>query len=249
MKDDYWTARDLDGDWPSFEYSDASDFEQGRGCVWADIVAQACSIMRHKFRLGRMRRGTFLDIGCAEAAYVAGSAALGWSASGVEIDDAKVSRAQSRGLDVRRLSLPSDAACLPTAEFVMLRHVLEHVPDFVPFARAAASAVAAGGVLWVECPNQAALSARFRRNRVREDRYLGTLYPPTHIHAFEPKTFRRLGEHIGLKCERIITYPAWHPDWWPPYQSGKSRSKRMLHQVAALLGYGNDMAAIYRKDS
>jgi 2-polyprenyl-3-methyl-5-hydroxy-6-metoxy-1,4-benzoquinol methylase len=203
--------------------------------------------MRHKFNLGGLQRGRFLDIGCSEGAYVAGSIALGWTATGVEIDDAKVSRAQARGLDVRRLTLPAAAASLPAAEFVMLRHVLEHVPDFVQFARAAASAVVPGGILWVECPNQAGWSMRHRRKQVREGRYLGALYPPTHVHAFEPTAFRRLAEQIGLSCERIITHAPSHHYWCPPHQSDRSRLKGILGRLAAVLGYGNGVAAIYRK--
>ena len=247
-QDGYWTARDSDGRWPSYQYSDAVDFQRGQDCEWSTIVAQTRPIMRHKFDLAGMEKGQLLDIGCSEGTYLAGSAELAWDTTGVEIDDAKVSRAQSRGLDVRNLSLPSEADSLPRADFVMLRHVLEHVPDFVEFARSAAAAVVPGGVLWLECPNQGGLAVRLRRYSVTEEQYLGALYPPTHVHAFEPKVFRLLGEQIGLKCERIITYAAYDPDWCPPYQSPASGLfTGGLHKLAAMLGYGSDVAVIYRQ--
>lgn len=246
-RDGYWTARDSHGDWPSFAYSDAPDFCHGAECEWATKVAETSPIMRHKFELAHMRKGTLLDIGCSEGNYVAGSAELGWTAAGVEIDEAKVSRARSRGLDVRRVSLPAEVDRLPRVDFVMLRHVLEHVPDFIEFARTAASIVAPGGVLWVECPNQAGLASIRTRRSVRDERYLGALYPPTHIHAFEPTAFRRLGEQIGLTCERIVTYASSDPRWCPPYQSQLTSFKETLHRIAAALGYGSDIAVVYRK--
>jgi 2-polyprenyl-3-methyl-5-hydroxy-6-metoxy-1,4-benzoquinol methylase len=205
--------------------------------------------MRHKFLLAGMATGRFLDIGCSEGTYVAGSAELGWTASGIEIDDAKVRRARSRGLDVRSVDLLSGTASLPRADFVMLRHVVEHVPDFVQFTRIAASAVAEGGVLWIECPNQAALAVLLKRNRIRQQRYLGALYPPTHIHAFESKALRRLGDKIGLRLERIVTCAPSDCNWNPPYQVRLSPLKRAVHRGAALLGYGKDLAAVYRKNA
>ena len=248
VKDGYWTARDLDGGWPSFEYSDAADFERGRECPWATVVAQACAIMRHKFRLGHMRRGTFLDIGCAEAAYVAGSAALGWTASGVEIDEAKVARAgagagcappqpavgggQSAHRGVR------DASACSRARSGLCRICQGRGVGGCPGRHSVGGMPQSSGAVGAFQAEPGAGRSVSRR-----------LYPPTHVHAFEPKAFRRLGEQIGMTCERIITYPAWHPDWWPPQQSGKSRSKRILHQCAAALGYGNSITAVYRKNA
>jgi SAM-dependent methyltransferase len=247
-KDGYWTARDSSGQWPSMKYSDTPDFQVGQECEWSKIVTQTSAIMRHKFNLAGMQKGKFLDIGCSEGTYVAGCAELGWIAAGIEIDDAKLSRARSRGLDVRSIDISSKEASMLRADFVMLRHVLEHVPDFVKLAMTAASAVTVGGVLWIECPNQAGLSVLSKRNRVREERYLGALYPPSHIHAFEPKAFRQLGEIIGLNCEKIITYAPSDPNWCPPYQVALSQFKGKLHKVAALLGYGDSLAVIYRKN-
>ncbi len=243
----YWTARAGDDSWPTFDYNDAPDYvTEVRD--WNIIIRDVKRVMKHKFAVARVAKKRFLDIGCSEGAYVAAARDLGWGAAGIEVDEAKLARCLDRGLDCRKVNLlSSPPTTIPTADFVLLRHVIEHIPDFIRFTRAAGAAVADGGVLWVEVPNQAAERLCGHTRKVREGRYLGSLYPPTHLHAFEPRALRHLAGAIGLSCERIVTYANSNDNWLPRYLCRISGGKKMLHWLLERTGYGFNIAAIYRK--
>ena len=183
----YWTSRSLEGEWPQYAYHNAPDYRNDAD-DWNMIVEQASLVMKHKFRLSAVRTGRFLDIGCSEGAYVAASQALGWQACGCEVDQAKAARGLSRGLNVYVADILADRLAPAQADFVLLRHTLEHIPDFVQFAQAATKAVSPGGVLWVECPNQSALSVACKRGRVQEDRYVGALISPDSYSRFRAQS-------------------------------------------------------------
>ena len=71
----YWTSRGLDYGWPINRYDDAPDFTSSEGdrSQHGDFWQR---IMREKFYLAGMKRGSFLDIGCSEGLYVEAAAAL-----------------------------------------------------------------------------------------------------------------------------------------------------------------------------
>ncbi len=200
--------------------------------------------MAKKFRLAGKIGGRFLDVGCSEGVYVAAAAQLGWEATGSEIDPAKIRRAEARGLDVRHMDF-SDCHFRQGFDFILLRHVIEHVAEFVEFVRATSFLLQPDGVLCVECPNQASIDARLHRRTLREGRFLGNLYPPSHIHAFEPRTLYKLGGKLGLRCQLLMTYSRSDRDWFlPPFYEG-SGVKALAQVLAASCRLGGNLAVFY----
>lgn len=240
----YWTSRTAQGKFPFVEYNDTPTFDYQPGLDWEETVRQAATIMAKKFRLIGKIGGRFLDVGCSEGVYVAAAAQLGWTAAGSDIDPAKIRRAKSRGLEVRHMDF-SDSYFRPGFDFILLRHVVEHIARFVEFVRSTACLLRRGGVLCVECPNQAGIDARLHRRTLKEGRFLGNLYPPSHIHAFEPRALNRLGGRVGLRCQRLVTYSRSDREWFLPAYYEGSRVRMLGQSLAAACRMGGNLAAFY----
>ncbi|HEV2117444.1 MAG TPA: class I SAM-dependent methyltransferase [Terriglobales bacterium] len=240
----YWTSRTAQGSFPHAEYNDTPTFDYNPGLDWRETVQQATTIMAKKFRLAGKIGGRFLDVGCSEGVYVAAAAELGWTAVGSDIDPAKVGRAEARGLDVRHMDF-SDCHFRQGFDFVLLRHVIEHIAEFVEFVRSVSCLLRPGGVLCVECPNQAGIDARLHRRTLKEGRFLGNLYPPSHIHAFEPRTLDKLGGKLGLRCQLLMTYSRSDRGWFLPAYYEGGGVKALAQMLAASWRMGGNLAAFY----
>jgi 2-polyprenyl-3-methyl-5-hydroxy-6-metoxy-1,4-benzoquinol methylase len=228
-------------------YDNSPDFHVDYSCHYHELVMSAAHIMDNKFRLVNIKKPLkFLDIGCSEGIYVAAAKALGWQAAGIEIDSSKAERAIGRGLDVQLTDIFKYSEYPTCYDFILLRHVIEHVPDFLSFIKAASKLVSKDGILCIETPNQSSFISLVTRNRLVDGRYMGTLYPPTHIHAFEKKCIRKISEVLGLNLVRITTYAPSDPEWQPPLMYKKKSIKSVAHGLFARFGCGNDIAAFFR---
>lgn len=240
----YWTSRTPQGSFPHAEYNDTPTFDYNPALDWRETVRQASTIMAKKFRLAGKTGGRFLDVGCSEGVYVAAAAQLGWKAAGTEIDPAKIRRAKARGLDVRHMDF-CDRHLRQGFDFILLRHVIEHIGQFVEFVRSTSFLLRPDGVLCVECPNQAGIDARLHRRTLKEGRFLGNLYPPSHIHAFEPRTLYKLGGKVGLRCKLLMTYSRSDRNWFLPAYYEGSVVKALAQVLAASCRMGGNLAVFY----
>ena len=117
-------------------------------------------------RLGR--KGRLLDVGAGEGQLVRAALACGWQAEGTDVSSAAVEIMRQRyGLiahhgEVERLDLPVAAF-----DVVVMSHVLEHVRDPGSTLAAVRERLVPGGLLRVEVPNLAGLSARTKNLQSR----------------------------------------------------------------------------------
>lgn len=88
-----------------------------------------------------------------------------------------------------------DGLCRGGFDAVVARHVLEHVPEPVPFARALASACAPGGAVWIEVPD---LESGLAKGLFSNFHHLHRSY-------FSGRALRRLLEFSGLAVRRLET--------------------------------------------
>jgi SAM-dependent methyltransferase len=229
------------------DYIDVPTVDYTPSLDWEETVRNATLILSTKLKIAGKTHGRFLDVGCSEGIYLAAGAALGWTAVGVEIDAAKLQRAKERNLDARAIDLADPSLSMAPFDFILIRHVIEHVPDFVGLIRSAARFLTPDGVLCIECPNQGSLGGLISRRRVVGNRYLGELYPPTHIHAFEKVAFKKLSGKLALDCTKIVTYTMADPKWAIASFHKNSVSKRWIKRLISRLGAGGNIAAFYKR--
>lgn len=237
----FWTSRTTAGGWPEYDYTDAPMFDEHADQSWDSLVNEAKVIMKHKFEMAGIKPGRFLDVGCSEGVYVSACSQLGWESIGYEVDSVKVSRAKSKGFDVMG---PDDFFIEESSvDFILIRHVLEHVPDFIELTKGFSKYLKKDGILCVEFPNQASLNSLLTRSKIKNGRFLGHVYPPTHIHGFEPKTLSYMSSEIGMKCKKVITYSPSDPTWSIASQYHKRGFIPMVHNLTSRFGFGENLAA------
>lgn len=142
--------------------------------------------------------GTLLEIGCATGPYIAEMRELGWNVIGVEPDESAARAARENlGLDVRTGTLEGSELPADCCDVVVMRMVLEHVPDPRATLAEAGRVLAPGGRLLISVPNAASIEAR-----VFGDRW-SAWDLPRHLSHFTPRTLAALLESCGFVVEAV----------------------------------------------
>jgi SAM-dependent methyltransferase len=121
---------------------------------------------------------------------------------GIEPDESAVQKGRALyGVEIlqgtpERISFPEDHF-----DAVVMRHVLEHVPDPVELLRRCFRWLKPGGLLALATPNGGSLASRWF------GRHWRGLTPPWHIHIFNPRSLRLLLVRSGFMNVRVRTTP------------------------------------------
>jgi len=161
-------------------------------------------------------RGSLLDFGCGDGAFLEHMRSLGWVVAGVERDPrAAESARKTLQADVVFASVEDALRANPDGfDAITLSHVIEHLLDPIETLRDSARGLRPGGALVIATPNTHSRGHRqFGRNWLHLD-------PPRHIHLFNTSTLTELVRRAGLRVERVET-PA--------------SSYHFVHQASALL--------------
>jgi len=187
-------------------------------------------------------------VGASEGVYVCAAARLGWDAHGFEVDREKIVRAQKRGLQVLEPAY-DDQAYQNRFDFIMFRHTLEHIPNFMDVLQRALPLLREDGVLCIETPNQESLINRIHGYKVQDERFLADLYPPTHINAFCRQSYEAVANTLRLDFAQWLTYSPGDPKWFgrSGYGNGYRRFKIIVHGLCARLGMGLNIAVFLKK--
>lgn len=144
-------------------------------------------------------RGSLLDFGCGDGAFLRHMHSLGWTITGVERDPraAEVARA-ALGSELIHESLAEARAAQPEGyDVVTLSHVIEHLLDPIEILAECATCLRPGGRLVVATPNSASRGhRRFGRSWLHLD-------PPRHIQLFNASTLTELARRAGLRVETV----------------------------------------------
>lgn len=129
-------------------------------------------------------KGSLLDLGCSNGAFVRAAKKYGWDACGVELRKKSIETAQRHGIKVyteplEKLVLPSDSFSVVT-----MWQVLEHLQDPNLVLKEIFRILKSNGILVLSTPNIKSIGWRF----------LHADWPP-----IEPKVHFNLFDKIGLK--------------------------------------------------
>jgi SAM-dependent methyltransferase len=184
-------------------------------------------------RLPAVPGGRLLDVGCGIGDVLAKMTRLGWRAEGLDTDPDVVAQTRARGLTVELGLLEDRAYPDGTFDAVSAKHVLEHVPDPVPFLAECRRVVKPGGRVVIFTPNVASLAHRlFGRH------WLG-LDAPRHLVLFTPASLRLAAERAGLEVERLettgrITGFNWRVSWEMAVRGRTAYAKRAFPEGSAI---------------
>lgn len=175
--------------------------------------ARAGQYIRHL--PGAVAGARLLDLGCGDGGFLRVARALGYSASGIEIDPAAAALARQQGFAVHEGSW-GDAPVEPgSLDQVTLNHVIEHLHEPVAALRRLRQWLRPGGRIWLQTPNVEGRGAQ----RYGAD-WRG-LEPPRHLVLFGARSLRLALERGGFA--RV--------EWLPPqldaaFYIGQSESIR-----------------------
>jgi len=244
----FWTSRYIDFKMPYFEYEKAPDFVGRENGTFEKRICAAKRSLSYYFSLIGLIPKSFIDVGCSYGEYVGAAKSLGIKAFGIEVDSYKVECAKSYGLNVIKKDLVHDEFEFPKAKFILLRHVIEHIPEFLNLMEKASDHLEGGGILWVEVPNQGSIVNKIKANEgkvLHDERFRGALYPPTHINGFTKNTMHYIGKRLNLKVKRIITYSFYDDKW--SLEKIQVTYKGAILKFLSEIGLGENIAVIYQR--
>lgn len=150
-----------------------------------------------------------LDVGCGAGFLLDAARELGWAVQGVELSPFAAEQAQ------RELGLPVFQGELGEAQFpaghfdiVVMRELLEHVPDPLGLLREARRVLRGDGVLFVQVPND------LDGVRMRLWRRVWWMIPPLHLYYFDRGTLGAFLERAGFRVVRWGTWGSLGLDLW-----------------------------------
>jgi SAM-dependent methyltransferase len=153
------------------------------------------------------RKGRLLDIGVGRGEILIAASKRGWYVEGVEPSSTFAKYVESRA-QVKVWQQPVEEAEIAPNSFdvVLLAAVLEHLYDPDRIIRRISEILVAGGLLYVDVPNEAGLYFKVGNasQRLRGRDWCINLAPtfsPYHVFGFSPKALKALLAKHGLKPE------------------------------------------------
>lgn len=145
--------------------------------------------------------GTLLDVGCATGNLLALARDRGWSVKGIELDRGLASEAASRiGVSNVSSGTLAEAPFQPQSfDVVVMRSVLEHLPDPARELDRVRTLLKPNGSLFLLVPNVESLESRVYRSR------WFALTPGDHLWFFSPSTLESFLRKNGYAAEWLTT--------------------------------------------
>ena len=228
----------------NFNYDNYKTFDDNLG-NYENYVREAMRILRFKFNMINEIPRNFLDIGCSEGVFVEAYDRLTESKNGygIEIALPKIERARNRKLNVYGFDDMPDIVF----DFVFLRHVIEHIVNPIEYLRMVSKLVAPGGILWIETPNQECFDNAFKGNRIKDDRFVRDLYPPTHICGFCKKTLEHVAAELDMKLEKNLTHDVRNTNWYYMREKSNTFTDRIMINLTEKLNIASNVVCVLRK--
>ena len=178
--------------------------------------------------------GTIMDIGCGSAGLLYLARREGWQVRGMELS-AKAAQdiAEDQGIDpILANFLEYDNPDNDKYDVVVLRHVLEHLPDSLLAMNQIGALLKGNGLALLEFPNTNSMSykaKRFFKNRGMRNKKFSVDWRPGHCNEFCRESFTYLLKQTGF--ELLI----WHTYSNKPFANAFYRVFPMASKARALV--------------
>lgn len=143
--------------------------------------------------------GRLLEVGAFDGDFLAMARDLGWQAEGTEINAAALARARARGLTMHAGRLAELDLAPASFDAIVLRDVLEHLPEPLAELTRIHRLLRPGGMLYVWVPNLGSLTGRLLGPR------WGAVVFPWHFVYVDGRSLPRLLEAAGYRVERLAS--------------------------------------------
>jgi 2-polyprenyl-3-methyl-5-hydroxy-6-metoxy-1,4-benzoquinol methylase len=140
-----------------------------------------------------------LEVGCGGGRILERMQSFGWQVTGTDFDENAVAAARSRNLDVRLGTLAEQGFARASFDAIVLKHVIEHLPEPVAELALCNSLLKPGGKLIVLTPNLAG------RGHARWQRHWRGLEPPRHLQIFTPQALATAITDSGFSLQELRT--------------------------------------------
>ena len=188
-----------------------------------------------------------LEVGCAAGDLLVPLREAGFRVTGVELSEHAASAARTRhGLEVYTGTIASAALAERSFDAVIMRSVIEHVPDPKGDLEKAAELLRPGGLLVLRTDNVASSDARLFRAL-----WYGFDFP-RHLTLFSPQTLTAFVQSAGLEVTRVrfsLVPTHWivSLQYWASERKGFASLSRLLSpRNPLLLGLGFGIAAVQK---
>lgn len=177
--------------------------------------------------------GRLVDVGANIGTIVRLAGERGYTATGIELNEAGVDIGREAGLDMRAVALENAGFEPGTLDVVCLSATAEHIPDLNETFALCRDLLAPGGLLYVaNSPNYRSLGARRER-----DLWYG-IQPTGHVWQLTPATLRAVFERAGFRVVSERTFSL-HRDFG---RNRKERARKALFALAAAAGFGDALS-------
>lgn len=155
--------------------------------------------------------GSLLDIGCGNGSFMLNARTAGWSVAGLELSgDLAAAVREELGVEITQGDFLDPAGSdSQRYDVVVLRHVLEHLPDPHLAMQRIRERLAPGGLAFLEFPNTGSVSYAIKRilkNLGLRNRKYSTDWRPGHCNEYCRGAFQALLDATGFELVAWETY-------------------------------------------
>ena len=143
--------------------------------------------------------GRLLEPGAFDGDFLVVARKLGWEAEGTEINAAALARARARGLTMHGGRLAELDLAPASYDAIVLRDILEHLPDPLAELRLLRRLLRPGGLLYIWVPNLGSLTGRLLGAR------WGAVVFPWHFSYVDGRSLPALLGAAGFRVERLAS--------------------------------------------
>lgn len=144
-------------------------------------------------------QASLLEVGCGSGKILKYLANLGWQVTGTDFDEAAVAQAERRGMKVHLGPLAEQDFGDQRFDAIVLKHVIEHVPEPLEEMKLCRALLKPTGKLIVLTPNFAG------RGHKRWAQQWRGLEPPRHLQIYTPAALERLLVEAGFGAINVTT--------------------------------------------